>query len=335
MKNIWVKINFRKEKFELVIIGLFLFAVLWGIKEFSENIWQDLKSNTTPSQQSLETLSIYGGYEDAQKIIEKNINKKVLPENRVVAYYGNLLSKKMGVLGEYPEAEMLKMLMNEVDKWNIADLETKAIPALHYIATVAQTSPGIDGKYRARMPDKEIAKILEMASKINALVFLDIQIGGSDLKSEVTRLKKYLQIGNVHLGIDPEFAMKNGAQPGTIVGTLDASEINIAINYLSEIVREMNLPPKILVVHRFTEGMITNYRDISPTPEVQVVINMDGFGVQALKKNTYKQYVAKHPIEYTGFKIFYKNDLWTPGSRLMQPEDLLKLNPVPVYIQYQ
>src|SRR3972149_10332144 len=38
----------------------------------------------------------------------------ILPFNRIIAYYGNLYSKKMGVLGEYPEAEMLQRL--EVSK---------------------------------------------------------------------------------------------------------------------------------------------------------------------------------------------------------------------------
>lgn len=32
----------------------------------------------------------------------------ILPFNRVVAYYGNLFSTKMGALGEFPKAEMLK-----------------------------------------------------------------------------------------------------------------------------------------------------------------------------------------------------------------------------------
>ena len=34
----------------------------------------------------------------------------ILPANRIVAYYGNPHSKKMGVIGEYPEQQMLGML---------------------------------------------------------------------------------------------------------------------------------------------------------------------------------------------------------------------------------
>ena len=34
----------------------------------------------------------------------------LLPFNRIIAYYGNLYSTKMGVLGEYPEDEMLRSI---------------------------------------------------------------------------------------------------------------------------------------------------------------------------------------------------------------------------------
>src|ERR1035437_2586058 len=83
----------------------------------------------------------------------------LLPFNRIVAYYGNLYSTKMGVLGQYPEDQMLQMLEGEVKKWEIADPTTPVIPALQYIAVVAQGAPGDSGKYRLRMPDSEIDKV--------------------------------------------------------------------------------------------------------------------------------------------------------------------------------
>jgi hypothetical protein len=259
----------------------------------------------------------------------------LLPFNRIVAYYGNLLSKSMGVLGEYPEAEMLAKLDVEVKKWENADPTTPVMPALHYIAVVAQGGAGKDIKYRARMPDSEIDKVLAIASKINAIVFLDIQVGLSDLQTEVPLLEKYLKLPNVHLGVDPEFSMKTGARPGKVVGTYDAADINFAINYLARIVKENNLPPKILVVHRYTQKMLTNYQEIKPLPEVQVVIDMDGWGVMTKKIGTYTHFIYPEPVQFTGFKLFYKNDVAGENSTLMTPEDLLKLNPRPIYIQYQ
>ena len=72
----------------------------------------------------------------------------LLPFNRIVAFYGNLYSTKMGVLGEFPRKEMLAKLKEEVKKWQAADTTVKVIPALHYIATTAQGSPGKGNKYR-------------------------------------------------------------------------------------------------------------------------------------------------------------------------------------------
>ncbi|MBP6634884.1 MAG: hypothetical protein KA177_03485, partial [Paludibacter sp.] len=252
-----------------------------------------------------------------------------------VAYYGNLYSSKMGILGEYPPIELWKRLNAEVKAWERADSLTAVQPAIHYIAVVAQGSPMKDGTYRTRMPQAQIDSALAIAAMGDAIVFLDIQVALSKLQDEVPLLEKYLMLPHVHLGIDPEFSMKTGSKPGTIIGTMDAEDVNYCSEYLATLVKKHNLPPKILIVHRFTRGMLTNYRNIKLRPEVQIVINMDGWGAPALKNNTYRQYVYREPVHFTGYKLFYKNDLKNPPRRLLTPDELMKLTPQPVYIQYQ
>lgn len=259
----------------------------------------------------------------------------ILPQKRIIAYYGNLLSKRMGILGELPPEEMLQRLDEEVASWNKADPGTPVQPALHAIVVTAQGHPSAGGKYRLRMADKMIDDVLEIAKKRDAIVFLDIQVGQSTLQEEIPALEKYLKLPHVHLGIDPEFSMKRGGVPGRRIGTYDAEDINYATKYLADLAKEHNLPPKILVVHRFTQGMVTNTANIKLRPEVQVVMHMDGWGGPVLKKDTYRAYIQKEPVQFTGFKIFYKNDLKKPPGRLMTPDELLALNPKPLYIQYQ
>lgn len=259
----------------------------------------------------------------------------ILPFKRIVAYYGNLYSKQMGILGELPEQQMLEKLQGEVKKWQAADTTIEVIPALHYIAVTAQGSPGAAGKYRLRMPFAQIDKVIAMAQKINALVFIDIQVGLSTLQSEVPEFEKYLKMPNVHFGIDPEFSMKTGKKPGSVIGTFDAADINYTTNYLAKLVKENNLPPKILVIHRFTQAMVTNYKQIKLSPEVQIVMDMDGWGHQARKFNTYRTFIHREPVQFTGFKIFYKNDLKEANSHVLTPAEVLKLKPQPIYIQYQ
>jgi hypothetical protein len=259
----------------------------------------------------------------------------ILPYNRIIAFYGNLYSKRMGILGELPKDAMLKKLKQEVTQWQIADPATKTIPALHYIAITAQGSPGKTNSHRLRMPFKQIDTIIDWAKSINALVFLDVQVGHSNVKTEVATLEKYLKLPNVHLAIDPEFSMKNGEIPGTKIGTFTSDDINDAIDILTNLVRKNKLPPKVLVVHRFTQRMVTGYKKIKIVPEVQVVINMDGFGSKILKKSTYLAYIYREPVQFTGFKLFYKNDTKTNPNGLYTPAELLRFTPKPIYIQYQ
>jgi hypothetical protein len=259
----------------------------------------------------------------------------ILPFHRVLAYYGNFRSKQMGILGEYPEEEVLTRLRKEMERWQAADPETPVLPALHYVAIVAQGHPGKDNKYRLRMPDGDIQKLLAMVQKLNGIAFLDVQIAKSSVQAEVPTLDTYLKMPNVHLGLDPEFAMRGDRKPGHTIGTMDAAEINWAIEHLSKIVEENNLPPKILVIHRFVPKMVTNSKLIKPTPQVQVVIDMDGWGLPSRKRHTYRLCVYKEPVQFAGFKIFYKNDLREEGSRHMTPTEVLSLVPRPIYIQYQ
>jgi hypothetical protein len=259
----------------------------------------------------------------------------ILPFKRVVAYYGNLYSRQMGILGELPKNDMFAKLKEEVAKWEAADPQTPVQPALHYIAVTAQNDPGKARKYRLRMPFHQIDSVLKMAEEINAIVFIDIQVGLGSVQEEVPELEKYLMMPNVHLGIDPEFSMKGGQKPGAAIGSFDAADINFVSNYLAKLVKENNLPPKIFVVHRFTQAMVTNYQGIKKLPEVQIVMHMDGWGEPAKKIGTYKHFIHKEPVQFTGFKLFYKNDLKRPPHKFMSPEDLMKLKPLPVYIQYQ
>ena len=258
----------------------------------------------------------------------------LLPFKRIVSFYGNLYSKQMGILGELPPSQMLAKLQQEVAAWQKADSAIEVVPALHYIAVTAQGYSGKDGKYRLRMPFHQIDSILNMAKRINAIVFLDIQVGLSTLQDEIPKLEPYLKMPNVHLGIDPEFSMKGGQAPGKVIGTFDAADINYASEYLTKLVKENKLTPKVLIVHRFTRGMVTNYKQIKTRPEVQVVMDMDGWGHPDLKYSSYQLYIHKEPVQFTGFKLFYKNDLRNNG-RLMTPRELLALKPQPVYIQYQ
>ena len=258
----------------------------------------------------------------------------ILPGKRIIAYYGNPFSKRMGVLGEYPKVDMLQRLDREVAAWTKADPSTPVQPALHLITTVAQGDAGKDGKYRMRHSDALTEKVYGWAKERNALLFLDVQVGLSTIQEELPRLEPWLAKPDVHFGMDPEFSMKDGTKPGKKIGSYDAADVNWVVDQLARIVTQYKLPPKVLVVHRFTKPMLTNASKIKRDPRVQVVIHMDGWGPPSLKRDSYAAYVYAEPVQFTGFKLFYKNDR-KYGGPIMTPPQLLGLTPKPLYIQYQ
>ena len=268
----------------------------------------------------------------------------ILPARRIVAFYGNPLSKRMGILGELPPDKMLARFDKEIAEWQKADPSTPVQPALHLIAVVAQGSPGRDGKYRLRMADTLVEKVASWAATRNALLFLDVQVAQSTVQQELPRLIPFLKRPNVMLGLDPEFSMKPRMdrkqkamvtdKPGARIGTMSSDDVNYAIGLLADLVKQNNLPPKVLVVHRFTHNMLTGAPKIRLDPRVQIVINMDGWGQPWLKYDSYRAYVESQPVQFTGFKLFYHNDTKL-GDPILTPAEVLLLNPKPHYIQYQ
>jgi hypothetical protein len=232
---------------------------------------------------------------------------------------------------------MLGMLDRTVAQWKAADPATPIVPAIHLVAVVAQGAPGSDGMWRRREGAAMIEKTYGWAKSKNGVLFLDIQASHSTLQQELPQLLPYLSRPDVHLGVDPEFYMhhdKEGVRPSAKIGQMRASDINYVINTLDRLVTEKKIPPKVLVVHRFTRLMVPDARNIRPTKNVQVVMHMDGWGPPWLKFDSYHHYIVNEPVQYTGFKLFYHNDT-KKGDALLTPRELLQLKPTLSYIQYQ
>jgi hypothetical protein len=265
------------------------------------------------------------------------LDGSVLPSHRIVAFYGNPLGKRMGVLGEYPVDVMLAKLDTMTDEWQRADPDTPVQPALQLIAVTAQASPGGDGMYRLRMNTALIEKVYGWAQRKHALLFLDVQLGKSTVQQELPRLMPFLSRPDVHLAIDPEFSMhyrREGMAPGKVIGQMDAKDVNWVSEQLRQLVTEKQLPPKVLVIHRFRTEMVSNAKKIQLDPHVQIVMDMDGFGPPWQKFESYRDYIDADPVEFTGFKIFFHQDA-QGRHRLLTPLEVLGLRPAPLYIQYQ
>jgi hypothetical protein len=182
-----------------------------------------------------------------------------------------------------------------------------------------------------------VGTYIEPAAKRGWMVVLDTQIGKSNPVQQVKRIisKGYLNYENVVVAIDPEFHVHPGRErPGIPIGTVQASQINEVQQLLDDYVRtKKQTTKKILIVHQFGDPnvndgvpfMIENKKDLKTYDNVDLVIDVDGFGPQGVKVVKYNKITdAKvYPfIKFRGIKVFYPNRWEKHGHFDKPPLDL-------------
>jgi hypothetical protein len=115
-----------------------------------------------------------------------------------------------------------------------------------------------------------------------------------------------------------------------VLGSTDAATINQVSAYLSRIVRDGDLPEKLLVVHRFTHDMIRNEKALRERPGVALAINVDGFGERVIKVAKYHEFTRPRRRKPNGFKLFYEED-----TNMMSPRQVMRLRPPPDLVVYE
>jgi hypothetical protein len=147
--------------------------------------------------------------------------------------------------------------------------------------------------------------------------------------AEIDALASFLAEPDVDLALDPEFAMTSCGVPGREIGQLRAADVNVALDRLHALITARQLPPKILIVHQFRLDMLPDKAAIRRRPTVDLVLDMDGFGSQALKLSSYRA-VMRLPLQFPGIKLFYKQDVG-----LFSPAEVMALKPAPAVVIYQ
>ncbi len=254
----------------------------------------------------------------------------ILPRYRILSYYGHPHNDTMGILGEHSMEELLELLQEEQAAYEAADPAKPVMPAFELIVSVAQNWPADDDTYLLHTDAETIQEYVDFTAENGILLILDIQIGHSTVRAEIDKIEQWLLYPHVHLAIDPEFAMDEGEIPGTSIGGIDASDITYAQERMAKLALDNDLPPKVLIVHQFYEGMIRNSETLAPVEGVQLVIEFDGFGDPANKTAGYTQFIHDRPIEFGGIKLFYQQD-----DPLMTPAEITGLAPPPDLVIYQ
>jgi hypothetical protein len=260
----------------------------------------------------------------------------LLPNNRIISYYGHPNSTQMGILGEGTKDDALALLREQGAAYAAADPSKPVVLAFELIATVAQAHPGDDGLYIAYTGDEIIQEYVDYVTANDLILILDIQIGLDTLANQINIVRKWLEYPNVHLAIDPEFSMRaneivpTDRIPGEFIGELNGLELNEGLLMVDQIVREKGIPPKIVIVHQFESDMLFNKDQIVVPPGVDFVLDMDGFGASEAKVANYGHFVRDELVEYGGIKLFYQQDV-----PVMTPAEIVALDPTPLVVIYQ
>ena len=259
------------------------------------------------------------------------LQPSVFEQAQIVSFYGYPGVATMGELGLHTPSGAAAAITRLAAEYDALNGPREVMPALHLIVAVAHRHPGNSGLYLGRMSNERLSEYVEAARTANILLFVDVQIGWSDALTEVKLLEDVLREPFVHLAIDPEFATKSkGTAPGVAIGSLDAADVNAVQHYLAGLVREHDLPPKVLVLHQFLQSMLTRVDQYDDVAEVDITIDMDGFGNPYVKLAKYDLYATADYAERAAIKLFY---LW--DAPLMTPGRLLSLDNPPDLVIYQ
>jgi hypothetical protein len=254
--------------------------------------------------------------------------RRLLPDRRIVAFYGAPQAKELGELGIGSPASAARRLAKQARRY---ERKTRPVlPAMELLAVVAAASPGEGERYNTRQQDKVIRRYLRAARRAKALLILDIQPGRSDFFTETVRLRKWLVQPDVGLALDPEWRMKPGQVPGTVIGSVEAREVNATSGWLAQLVQRRRLPEKLFLIHQFTNDIVDDTQ-LRERPGLSMVLNADGFGGRPIKKAKYHAFTrSPRPFFHRGFKLFYHED-----TDLMSPRQVLKLRPPPDVVIYE
>lgn len=250
---------------------------------------------------------------------------------RYIALYGSPITPALGVLGEQDVPSTVARAAEMMEPYRALTDDT-VVPAQEIIVTVAAGEPGDDGNYSNEGPIEWFIPLIEAAGDAGQYVILDFQPGRTDFLTQVQQYEELLAYPHVGIALDPEWRLGPDEEPLTRIGHVEIDEVNEVITYLSDYVRENNLPQKMVVLHQFQLQMIRDrdQLDLSRS-EVALLIHADGQGSQGAKAATWRALHQDAPEGIAwGWKNFIDEDL-----PMLTPEETYAVEPMPEFVSYQ
>lgn len=239
-----------------------------------------------------------------------------------LTYYGRPAVPVMGILGEHEIDALIPILQKEAAAYDEANGdELDVLPAFHLVYGMATKGPGIEGSHLVYLEDATVERYIQRAAEVGFAVILDIQIGALTPTESLAYGLPWLKYDNVHLALDPEFAMAHAGQvwPGDPIGFVTAAQLNEAQASMQQYMEENEIAgQRVLLVHQFLDTMIENKADLDWSYDrLALTISADGWGGPWGKISKYNLFMDEQ-TRYTAFKLFYRWDepLMTPREAL-------------------
>ena len=254
------------------------------------------------------------------------------PGRRMVALYGHPQTASLGMLGEQSAQESVERVTAMADRYQQLT-RTTVVPAFELIATVASGSAQPDGTYSRRTAVRTLLPWVQAAERAGVYVVLDLQPGRADFLSQAKQYEPLLRRPWVGLALDPEWRLGPKEKPLRQIGHVGIDEVNRVGSWLAGLVREHDLPPKVLTLHQFSLSMVRDRARLDTSlDEVQWLVHADGQGGQDAKQDTWGA-LRRHLPEgvWLGWKNFEDED--TP---MLTPEQTMaQVHPTPYFVSYQ
>jgi len=252
-----------------------------------------------------------------------------LEGRRIVALYGAPGYPGLGALGQQDLEATLERARAVASGY--AEETMEAVAGLDLIVTIASAEAGPRGDYSRRLPIAEIRPLVDRAGEEGFIVFLDLQPGRTSFLEQAKEYEELLLLPHVGLALDPEWRLGPDEVHLRRIGSVEAEEVQLVIDWLAALVRRELLPQKVLVLHQFTLDMLRDRDTLEVPSELVGVVHVDGQGSLAAKYRTYATMTAGAEDRWLwGWKNFLRID-----RPLATPEQVLALDPAARVITYQ
>jgi hypothetical protein len=255
----------------------------------------------------------------------------IVPMHRLVALYGHPGTPSLGALGEQGISASVTRIKKLAASYQALS-KSPVVPAFEIITTLATSAAGPTGDYSYETPVATLRPWVRAATKAGMYVILDLQPGRDSFLQQAKQYQSLLELPNVGLALDPEWALKSNQLPLRQIGNVSITEVNSVVDWLGQLTAEYRLPQKLLVLHEFKDGEISDLPTLDAhNDDLAVVMDMDGQGTPAMKQQTWNFVTQTTPAGVPfGWKDFFVKD-----SPMLNPKQTMAHLPQPVMISYE